>query len=80
MWHGKANALVQCTFTVNKVDIGNYQKNLFINTWLILMILDLFGSYIKGSEYEGHFSLINEACSMLVRSYYPKLKLHFPLE
>ena len=27
----------------------------------------LLSSYIGGSESEGHFSLINEACSMLVR-------------
>ena len=37
-----------------------------------------FSSYIGGSESEGHFSVINEACSMLVR-YCSFMKRNVPL-
>lgn len=55
----------------------------FVSVYLIVPRTDIFFfnllfiscSYIGGNESEGHFSLINEACSMLVRP--GKFQLNF---
>ena len=68
MWFGKANALVQCMF--RNLTVYPLAKKYWLNKIMLWCLqfqcLALVCSYIGGSESEGHFSVINDACSMLV--------------
>lgn len=59
-WQGKCSGTVY----VFHIKTLPFATQLIVQVFLTLCVLF---SYIAGSEQEGHFSLINEACSMSVR-------------
>lgn len=73
MLYGRENVLVQCKcgsylclFTGLKTTDTDFISVSLLQVEMLTAYLFLC-SYIGGNEQEGHFSLINEACSMLVK-------------
>lgn len=64
-WYSVSADPCLCLFTGLKITDTDFTSVTLLQ--VDANIIFIWCSYIGGNEEEGHFSLINEACSMLVR-------------
>jgi len=70
-WQGKCSGTVYVSCHCHGLFVFVLlHKNIKLDFWFLQLCFISYGffcRYIGGNESEGHFSVINEACSMLVR-------------